>query len=205
MELQTVEVRWFQDGRCPAATANWFHSGLWVSEPERRTDEYLQLAHRDDIGVKRRAGVQLDLKLRTGAPTGVVLPDGLKGPVEAWTKWSFPLGSGVSLPGDGSWTPVEKLRWSRVYAANEAGVAVAVPAGTTSLSGCAAELVELTIGTRRAWGFGFEAFGDGDLAEVLAATSHAVVADTPLGDITFTVRGTHSYPAWLQAEGGGGG
>lgn len=201
MELQTVEVRWFQDGPCPAAAAEWFHGGLWVSEPERRTDEYLKLPDRDDIGVKRRAGVQLDFKLRTGSPTGVVLPHGLDGPVEAWTKWSFPLGSDVSLPGDGSWIPVEKLRWSRVFEANEAGEAIAVPAGTTISSGCGAEVVELTIGTRRAWGFGFEAFGEGDLAEVLAAASHAVVADTPLGDITFTARGTHSYPAWLQAEG----
>ncbi|NNC92532.1 MAG: hypothetical protein HKN80_08555 [Acidimicrobiia bacterium] len=200
MELHTVEARWFEDGPCPAVVAEWFHSAQWVSEPEARTDEYLKLPGRDDVGVKRRAGIQLDLKLRTGTPTGVVLPEGLDGPVEAWTKWSFPLGSDVSLPGEGSWIPVEKLRWSRGYAATGRGV-VAVPPGATSSSGCAIELVELAIGRRRAWGFGFEAFGEGNLDDVLAATGQAVVADTPLGDITFTARGTHSYPAWLQLEG----
>jgi hypothetical protein len=197
MQLSTVEVRWFQDGRCPAAVAGWFHGGSWVGEPERRTDEYLRLPDRDDIGVKRRAGVQLDLKLRAGTRDGVALPDGLEGPVEAWNKWSFPLGS-ESLPGDGSWIPVEKLRWSRLYA-TEAGGAMAVPMGTESASGCAAELVELAIGPRRAWGFGLEAFGDGDLTEGLAATCDAVVADTPLGGIAFSGRGAHSYPAWLAA------
>jgi hypothetical protein len=198
MELRTVEVRWFGSGRCPAAVADWFHGGASVSESERRTDEYLRLPDRDDVGVKRRAGIQLDLKLRTGAPPGVVLPDRFDGPVEAWTKWSFPLGSDLSLP-DRSWIPVEKLRWSRFYAIVGDG-AVSVPADATISTGCAAELVELAVEERRAWGFGFEAFGDGDLADVLAATCRAVVADTPLGDIAFAAAGAHSYPAWLLAE-----
>jgi hypothetical protein len=38
------------------------------------------------------------------------------------------------------------------------------------------------------------------LTLVLAATCRAVTAETPLGDITFTADGAHSYPAWLQAE-----
>lgn len=202
MELSTIEVRWFHEGKCPPAVTEWFHSGSRVSEPERRTDEYLRLPGRDDIGVKRRAGVQLDLKLRTGTRDGAELPKGLEGPVEAWTKWSFPLGTAVSLPGDGSWIPVEKLRWSRLYVATGGGGANAVPLATEVHSGCAAELVELAIGSRPAWGLGFEAFGEGDLVQVLAATCRAVVADTPLGDIEFTTGVPHSYPAWLAERDG---
>lgn len=198
MELRTVEVRWFGSGHCPGAVADWFHGGPSVSEPERRTDEYLRLPDRDDVGVKRRAGIQLDLKLRTGAPSGVVLPDRLDGPVEAWTKWSFPLGPDVSLP-DRSWIPVEKLRWSRLYAVSGDG-AVSVPADTQVGSGCAAELVELSVNERLAWGFGLEAFGEGDLTAVLTVTCRAVVADTPLGEVAFTSQGAHNYPAWLRAE-----
>jgi hypothetical protein len=178
--------------------ADWFHGGPSVSEPERRTDEYLRLPDRDDLGVKRRAGIQLDLKLRTRAPSGVALPDGFDGPVEAWTKWSFPLGPELSLH-DRSWIPVEKLRWSRLYAVSGDG-AVSVPVDATISTGCAAELVELVVEERRAWGFGFEAFGDGDLSDVLAVTCRAVVADTPLGEIAFATGGPHSYPAWLQRE-----
>ena len=199
MELRTVEVRWFRAGPCPEAVADWFHGGRSVSEPERRTDEYLRLPDRDDLGVKRRAGIQLDLKLRTGAPPEVALPDGFDGPVEAWTKWSFPLGPDLSLP-DRSWIPVEKLRRSRFYDVSDDGAAVSVPADATISTGCAAELVELGVEGRSAWGFGLEAFGYGDLADVLAATCRAVVADTPLGDIAFAAAGAHSYPAWLQSE-----
>jgi len=199
MELRTVEVRWFRAGPCPGTASDWFHSGPSVSEPERRIDEYLRLPDRDDVGVKRRAGIQLDLKLRTGVRPQVALPDGFDGPVEAWTKWSFPLGPDLPLP-DRSWIPVEKLRWSRLYAVSDDGAAVSVPAETSVSAGCAAELVELGVEGRSAWGFGFEAFGEGDLAEVLAATSRAVVVDTPLGEILFATGSTHSYPAWLQRE-----
>jgi hypothetical protein len=198
MELQTVEVRWFRSGPCPGAVADWFHGGPSVSEPERRTDEYLRLPDRDDLGVKRRAGIQLDLKLRTGAPSGVALPDGFDGPVEAWTKWSFPLGPDLSLP-DRSWIRVEKLRWSRFHAVSGDG-AVSVPADATISTGCAAEMVELAAEGRPAWGFGFEAFGESDLTAVLIATCRAVVADTPLGELAFGSEGAHSYPAWLRAE-----
>jgi hypothetical protein len=199
MELHTVEVRWFHPGSCPDHVSEWFHSGPSVSEPERRTDEYLRLPGRDDLGVKRRAGIQLDLKLRMGTLRDVVVPEGLDGPVESWTKWSFPLGPEASLPGR-SWIPVEKVRWSRLYEAVGKGVAVSVPAGAVISDGCSAELVELVVDGRRAWGFGFEAFGDGDRADALMATCRAVVADTPVDGITFEPDGPHSYPAWLQTE-----
>jgi hypothetical protein len=201
MELSTVEVRWFQDGRCPAAVAEWFHRGPRVGGPERRTDEYLLLPDRDDLGVKRRAGMQLDLKLRTATLAGVVLGDGFAGRVEAWTKWSFPLAPESVLPGDRSWVPVEKLRWPRLYSAGSGDTACSVAAGTFPSHGCTVELVEVAIGARHSWGFGFEAFGDGDLSQVLTATCRAFEADTPLGDITFALDDCYGYPAWLMREG----
>jgi len=201
VEWQTVELRWFQSGRCPREIAAWFHRGPWVGEPERRTDEYLVLPGRDDLGVKRRAGNQLDLKLRTGTFPGITLGAGWDGQVEAWTKWSFPLGAATNGPGEGSWVPVEKLRWSRIYALTSDRTASSVAPGTLPSPGCAVELVEVAISSRRSWGFGFEAFGDGDLGEVLTATCRAVEADTPLGQLSFVARDSHSYPSWLLVEG----
>ena len=180
--------------------ADWFHSGRLASEPESRTDEYLRLPDRDDLGVKRRGGLQLDLKVRTGVEQEVILPDGFDGPIEAWTKWSFLLGSEETLPGAGSWVRVDKRRWSRFYAPAGGSAVTSLPAGTEVTAGCAAELVELAVGDRPAWGFGLEAFGDVDRAALLAATCRAVVADTPLGGIMFPAGVAHSYPAWLQRE-----
>jgi len=197
MELSTLEVRWFYEGKCPPALSEWFHSGSRVSEPERRTDEYLRLPGRDDIGVKRRAGVQLDLKLRTGRLEDPVLPDGFHGPVEAWTKWSFPLGSDAPLPGTGSWVAIDKRRWSRLYAATGTNAVGPVSFGADIDAGCAAELVELAVGSDRAWGFGFEAFGDCDRAELLAAACRVLADETPLRAWSFAAGVPHSYPAWL--------
>jgi hypothetical protein len=197
MELSTVEVRWFQEGRCPAVVAEWFHRGSRVSEPERRTDEYLRLPDRDDIGVKRRAGVQLDLKLRTGRLVDPVLPDGFHGPVEAWTKWSFPLRSDTPLSGAGSWVAIDKRRWSRLYTATGMDAIGPVSSGADIDAGCSAELVELAVGGDRAWGFGFEAFGDCDRAELLAGTCRVLAEETPLGAWSFVNGVPHSYPAWL--------
>jgi hypothetical protein len=205
MELRTVEVRWFLAGGCPGAIAGWFTSGPAVGEPEHRIDEYLAIPDRDDFGVKRRAGIQLDLKLRTARRTDVVLADGLDGRTEAWTKWSFPLAPESTVPADGSWVPVEKRRWSRLYASTGGDTVSPVAPGSITTNGCAVELVEVAIGGRDSWGFGLEAFGAGDLGRVLTATCRALEADTPLGDITFSVHDSHSYPSWLLRERAGAG
>jgi hypothetical protein len=150
--------------------------------------------------VKRRAGIQLDLKVRTATLSGVVLGDGLDGRTETWTKWSFPLAPDFTLPADGSWVPVEKHRWSRLYASTGGDTASSVAPDIIPTQGCAVELVEVAIGALHSWGFGLEAFGAGDLSRVLTATCRALEADTPLGDITFGVRDSHSYPSWLLRE-----
>ena len=110
--LRTVEVRWFLAGPCPEAVIEWFHAGERVGEPERRADEYALLA-RDDLGIKRRGADVLDIKVRTAQLDSVSLPDGLVGRVEAWTKWSVPLGASGALPMES--VVVSKTRWSRRY------------------------------------------------------------------------------------------
>ena len=198
MEFRTVEVRWFSAGRCPEAVTNWFLAGPLVSEPERRTDDYLLLPESDELGVKLRGSSLLELKLRTGSVNEVSLP-GLDGRVEAWTKWSFLLDSAGARPAEESWIPVEKTRWSRIYEVHENGECTAVSTGRTLSNACAAELVEVRIGSRLSWGFGFEAFSQTlEAAVVLEEAASRFVQDTPLDDLTFGEANSHSYPSWLQ-------
>lgn len=197
MELRTAEVRWFEAGPCPAEVADWFHRGEPAGEPERRTDVYLKLPDRDDLGVKLRGAGQLDLKMRTGALAGLVLPDGFAGRGETWAKWSFPLAPGRGLPGGEAWIAVEKVRWARWYRVAGDRTVTAVATGSGLADGGAAELVEIGVGRHRGWGFGFEAFGSALRAEtVLEATVRAFARDAPSGG--FPAVNSHSYPSWLR-------
>jgi hypothetical protein len=199
MELRTLEVRWFLGGPCPSAVENWFDSGRLVGETEHRTDEYLILAGCHDLGVKRRGGTMLDLKLRTGARAGLALVDGLAGRPEAWIKRSFLLDQGLHLSVRAGWLRVEKARRSRLYQVEADGSAEAVSTGLQLRNGCAAELVALRVGRHVAWGFGFEAFTSELSPEaVLVAAAGAFVAETPLGTLEFDVGDSLGYPAWLQ-------
>ena len=195
MEWRTTEVRWFRHGPCPDDVVRWFHGAATVSEPESRTDEYARLG-RDDLGVKRRGGGQLDLKVRSAQCDDVGLPAGLVGRVEQWVKWSFALDpAGSSSPS--AWLPVEKTRWTRRY---EVVNGQTTPIAPTHLvpAGCAAELAVLRVGPVEAWSIGFEAFDTaGDGLEPLTAGVGALLAETPIGPIVFEARHSCGYPEWL--------
>jgi hypothetical protein len=193
MEWRSVEVRWFYPGPCPPEVADWFRESEGPGEPEARTDEYARLG-RDDLGIKRRGGEQLDVKVRTDRP-GVALPAGLEGHVEGWTKWSLPLDP--TRPSELSWLPVEKLRWSRRYRVGN-GEAEPIPSDELVPAGCTAELAFIRIGLVEAWTFGLEAFNTaGDAVGSLTAGAGAFICDSPLGPITFELEDSCGYPAWL--------
>ena len=195
MEWRTTEVRWFFAGPCPEAIAQWFHGGVLVGGPEARTDEYAQL-HRDDLGIKRRSGHLLDLKVRTAQLPGAGLPPGLDGRLEAWAKWSFALDPTASAPS--AWLPVEKRRWTRRYEIIE-GDSRPIALDQLVAVGCAAELAFLRVASHEAWSFGFEAFNtEGEALAPLTIGVRAFVAETPLGSIRFDARDSCGYPHWLK-------
>ncbi len=199
----TVEVRWFMTGPPPRVVSDWFLHAPVPAITESRADLYLDLADRDDMGVKVRAGTLLELKFRTAVHAELGLAEGFDGRVESWTKWGFALdpaktGTGGGDPG---WIQVEKTRRSRLYeVATDGGSPHAVPSiERPGGSGCAAELVEVRVGDHIAWGIGFEAFGTAlDLRQVLVDGMNGYVADTPLGSLEFGIRDSHSYPAFLS-------
>ncbi len=200
----TVEVRWLMTGPPPRVVSDWFLHAPVAAITESRADLYLDLADRDDMGVKVRAGTLLELKFRTGVHAELGLAEGFDGRVESWTKWGFALdpaktGTGGGDPG---WIQVEKTRRSRLYEVTTDGRSShAVPSiERPGDSGCAAELVEVRVGDPIAWGIGVEAFGTAsNLRDVLVAGMDAYVADTPLGNLEFGIRDSHSYPAFLSS------
>lgn len=203
ISADTVEVRWFRPGPLPRLVAGWFLQARVPANTESRTDGYLAMPGRVDMGVKVRGGTLLELKLRTRVHARPGLTEGLNGRVESWTKWGFVLDPAHVLPEEGrsDWIRVEKTRRSRFYevVADEGSIRAVACGDLPAENGCAVELVEVRIGAEVAWGIGFEAFGTSpDLLAVLLAGMKACVTDTPLGALEFTIRDSHSYPAFLS-------
>jgi len=199
----TLEVRWFYPGPVPEIATDWFLDAPEPAITESRTDAYLDVPGRDDLGVKVRAGSLLELKWRTGIRARPGLAEGFDGRVESWTKWGFSLQPMETVSGVGlrEWLSVEKTRRSRFYevSGDEGTIQGLATSGLPTGSGCAAELVEVRVGTEVAWGVGFEAFGTApDLLAVLIAGMEAFAADTPLGTLEFGIRDSYSYPAFLS-------
>lgn len=199
MAWPTLEVRWFFRGACPDEVGRWFDgAGEDGGSPEERIDDYLIIG-RDDLGIKTRGGLQLDVKLKTGDGPDIALPTGMAGRVELWTKWSF--GLDTMTPPTGAWMRVEKRRLLRRYSfAN--GVAGLVGADELVPLGCAAELVEVGIDGIPSWGFGFEAFGDEPRRpDALIAVAVRIVGELGTPPVVFGLADSHSYPSWLCAVG----
>ena len=62
----SLEVRWILPGPLPHAMIDWI--GPFADEVEDREDRYLVNPSCDDLGVKIRGAVQLDLKAFRGSP-----------------------------------------------------------------------------------------------------------------------------------------
>ena len=92
----SLEVRWILPGQLPSAMVDWMSP--FADPVEDREDRYLVTPSCDDLGVKIRGAVQLDLKAFRGSPGTLWIPGGGQGRLEMWEKWSFPLDEGVLHP-----------------------------------------------------------------------------------------------------------
>lgn len=111
--VETTELRWFATGGLPIEVTSWFTRNGTVGVPEDRTDTY-RIGGRSDVGLKRRSGEMLELKIRQSVGQRLELGTGLAGRVETWRKWS-PAPSvhdnDVSLP----WIDVRKRIIKRLF------------------------------------------------------------------------------------------
>ena len=190
--VDTTELRWFFAGPLPPSVHEWFAGSSGVAE--QRCDTYL-LDGRCDVGVKRRFGETLELKVRQSVDARIELDEGLAGRTEAWRRWSPAEG----LVEDGSerrWVDVQKSIVKRRFSV--AGTEIAFSPQMTG-AGCDVEIVDVTVAAVRGWSFAFAAFGPlATRTEALLASWQTLETATPRPDQFRLATGrAMGYPEWL--------
>ena len=112
--LKTLEIRWFFREDCHSLRSGFGRLPSEQLTRESRTDNYLRLPGRDDLGIKIRQG-RLEIKYRICGPRAVEATPGIRGVQEGWEKLGFELtpdGIPRNLPGDfeAAWVKVAKQR-----------------------------------------------------------------------------------------------
>jgi len=200
MRFTTVEMRWFLPGPLPLAVLDWFGSlGPGLAAPPPRTDRYLLLPGRDDLGIKLREG-QLEIKGRTAELGRHRVGARAVGEAEAWCKWSLapeevPEALRILDADPDLGLPIHKDRSLRRLVAGESGVR---SAPLDLLEGCQVEVTALETPFGVWWTLGLEALvgPEPDLTPLLAIGAH-LFRDFPdaLGE-----GDARSYPGWLLAH-----
>ena len=199
----SLEMRWFEPGNAPEYASGWFEHGL-EREPgmvstEERIDEYLPVRGCDHVGIKFRAGEDLELKLREDVFGALLLPAGIVGVPELWRKCAA-----HASPADDGFRgadrrTVVKRRMSRKYAYSRSGVAP-VTVSTRVSAGAVVEVTALHVADVPWWSFAFEAFDATAAGETaLRETFDAVVRHVLDGYSGAPLREecSYGYPHWL--------
>ena len=199
----TTEIRWFYEGEIPSAMSTAFHQK--GKEPEfqpPRTDYYLSLPGKSDLGIKVREGA-LEIKKRTVDFGNYQFTSYAMGRIESWVKWRFELSSTLSdivddFENSNGWIPIRKKRFLRHCRLTSSGDLIESPFGTEFDCGCEWEISEIQINQEpnKWWSMAFEFFGSmGDQPEKLVEVVKIVLLD--FGFWTFSELDSMSYPQWL--------
>jgi hypothetical protein len=191
----TLEVRWIRPGTLRDDVLQWL--GPFDDELEERQDRYL-VAATPDLSVKIRGGTQLDLKVFRGSPGTLETPVAVRGRLEFWERWSFPLGANtlplVDVP---AWLTIEKVRRRRSFRV-EHGHVYGRPVSDAGLPGCTIELTEIATDAETWWTVGLEARGlPQTLGRVMELTAERVFRGPSPDDIRLDVMDSMSYATWL--------
>jgi hypothetical protein len=193
----TAEVRWILPGQLDAALIDWF--GRFPTGMDSREDAYLVDPLLRGLSVKIRTGRLFEVKLRDSSPGILDVAGGVRGRIEAWRKWSFPIGL-LELDDAGSpgWMVVHKRRWTIRFQLLS-GRPIAEVLELAGESACTVDLAEIRSGGQTWWSLGFEATGPAAaLSAALQRTAALMFAEPPPGDPEFDMSHTRSYLEWLS-------
>jgi hypothetical protein len=193
----TTEVRWFADGALPTSLVTWFTS-THISI-ELRRDLY-RIDGSPDVGLKRRAGGPLEVKLRCESSGSVPLGRTRVGQIEEWRKLIDVDEEALPVGPDPVWADVDKVVLTRSYVRSPEGVMRPTAQRDLLLPGCDVELASVQVGDVTAWTFALEAWGlETDRPSVLRNTLTVFAAETPLSEELVThLASDVGYPEWLS-------
>jgi hypothetical protein len=195
-EVSTSEVRWILSGPLDVAMTRWFERIPVTTET--REDAYLVEPWLDDLSVKIRGDITLDVKTRVGRLGEVVLAPSARGRLESWRKCSFPVGSESDRATHSPmWKSVRKVRTMAWYQVDR--WLTDRPPETTREPRCAVELTDIVVGDERWWTLGFEASGppDGRRGAIDAAAAVLFGESLP-DDLVLGLDDSGPYSEWLR-------
>lgn len=193
----TAEVRWILPGQLDASLVRWF--GRFPAGMDSGEDAYLVDPLLRGLSVKIHAGRLFEAKLSQGSPGILDTAGRARGRIEAWRKWSFPIGLlGPDDVGPPGWTVVHKRRWS-IRFQQVSGRLMAGFLERAPQSASAVDLTEVRSGGETWWSLGLEATGPAALlSSTLQGTAALIFAETPPGDVELDMSHCQSYAEWLS-------
>lgn len=196
--FSTKEIRWFfQTEEQPISS--WFEENSYIFEnTEARTDYYLSLIEKEDVGIKLREN-NIEVKHRTKRSDKEKLTKQVEGYFEHYTKWSFSSAEDDSLVNEitneekHDWLPVRKERLGFKLKKDVNGNIVQVKMEEFPSFGCQIEYTRLKVKDEIWFTFALEWFGEEELnfdfsllKEMLG--DHELKADDSMGYAEFLKR-----------------
>jgi hypothetical protein len=197
--VASLEIRWILPGGLETAIARWFTR--FPAKSRDYKDFYLLNPHLPGLSVKIRAYRALEVKAYRGSPAMLDVTDRVRGPMQFWQKWSFPLGqhSPVSGTPDG-WIRVQKTRRVSHFSVAD-GQAVTDAARQPGQQACTVDLAEARARGKAWWTIGFKATGPAEtLRSNLEATAALVFAQPLPGRAELGTANSYSYAQWLIGQ-----
>lgn len=162
--FKSREIRWFSHYE-DSAIVNWFERNSQNFEnTDSRTDFYLPLPEKEDIGIKLREG-NIEVKHRFNKPESGKISPGAQGYFEEYIKWSFSTAEKDSLSQEiiqenkYKWLKVKKERMGFKLQEKKAGGTLMVNLEQDIPYGCQVEYTRIELNENVWYSFGLEWFG----------------------------------------------
>ena len=200
--FKSKEIRWFTKEVNPNIL-KWFethHLSFDTTTP--RTDFYLPLPEKPDMGVKLREG-QVEIKIRKDKPVADALHNNATGNFELWEKWSFKARLNDSLAlaiieeKEYDWVEVYKERIGVKLTLDEERLIVVRSIKERLSYGCQVEYTRIIVNHEEWFTFCFEWFGDDEIE-----LDTQLIGDI-LGDSKLAQKDSMGYPQFLNLNSDG--
>ncbi|TBW25783.1 hypothetical protein [Gramella sp. KN1008] len=195
--FSSKEIRWFTKNEDKVISIWFSQKKIDFNNAATRTDFYLPLPGKEDIGIKLREG-NIEIKHRIAEPEKGQFSKNTQGYFERYTKWSF------STPSDDlltrqiihekryDWLEVKKERMGLKLKEETNGKIDLLPIDRQIDYGCQIEYTRITINNRTWFTFGLEWFGEKELKV------DSELLNDILGNTVFNIGSSMGYAEFLN-------